>query len=312
MENTVPDIFQDPELQAQFNRQGYLLLDFLRPEDVQNLEAIFHEWHRDLPQGRFMSDSYSDNQELKRAASQRITEVFMSHFKRYFKDFSPFGSSFLYKTPGSESALAPHQDWTIVDETKALALNIWVPLCDTTVHNGTLHILPGSHLHILPLRAPTLPFFFSGNEDVLTPYLVPVDVEAGQAVVLNQRLVHYSSPNLSEKVRIAITSGIKTAGVPMVTYYKDADRSDDVLEYFHQEDDFLISFNNFFEDIRKRPYLGVKGGEISYRLPQPAPDELRVLLNKMYASAGMTPPVMQPVKVSGWRSRVRQLLGIDG
>jgi hypothetical protein len=312
MKNIVPDIFQDPDLQAQFDRKGYILLDFLTPEDVQYLESLFHEGHSDLPKSRFMSDSYSADEDMKKMASRKITEVFLPHFSRYFKDFSPFGSSFLYKTPGTESALAPHQDWTIVDESKALALNIWVPLCDTTVHNGTLHVLPGSHLHILPLRAPTLPFFFSGNEDVLMPYLLPIEVKAGQAVVLNQRLVHYSSPNLSDQVRIAITSGIKTAGEPMVFYYRDDERGEDVLEVYHQEDDFLISFKNFMEDIRKRPYLGVKGGEISYKLPQPSADELKNLLNQMYASAGISPPMIQTSKTSGWRSKVRQLLGING
>jgi hypothetical protein len=310
MSHQVPDIFMDASLQESFNKQGFLLHDFLTKEEVKRLTTLFHEWHAELPDGRFMSDSYSSNLELKRRASEQITAIFLPHFRELFKDFAPFGSSFLYKTPGKESALAPHQDWTIVDETKALALNIWVPLCDTNTENGTLHVLPGSHAHILPLRAPTLPFFFSGAEEVLMPYLIPLSVQAGQAVILNQRLVHYSSPNLSDKVRIAITSGVKTRDQPMVFYYKDPDKPEDVLECYRQQDDFLISFQNFFEDIRKRPHLGEYLGETAYALPRFEGQQLADLLDKMYASAGWPPLEKQTHQKSSWWIKIKSSIGI--
>ena len=37
----------------------------------------------------------------------------------------------------------------IVDEEKFVALNIWVPLCDTDETNGTLYVLPGSQYGIV-------------------------------------------------------------------------------------------------------------------------------------------------------------------
>src|SRR5687767_5451043 len=170
-------------------------------------------------------------------ASERITQFFLPHFERLLINFTPFGSSFLYKTPGSGSELAMHQDWTIVDETRHMALNIWVPLCDVDENNGALHVLPGSHRHILPIRCPTLPFFFSGNEELLNKYVIPMYVKAGQAVVLNQRLVHGSTANKSDKIRIAITSGVKTKDAQMYFHYKVPGK--DVLEVYKEADDFL-------------------------------------------------------------------------
>jgi hypothetical protein len=309
---SVPKIFQRDELQKQFDEQGFVVIDFLEPNDISKLTEIFYQFHPQLPENRFMSDSYSSDNELKRSASQQITHLFQPYFARVFQQYTPFGSSFLYKTPGINSELAPHQDWTIVDETKAVALNIWVPLCDTDKCNGTLYVIPGSHSHILPLRAPTLPFFFSGKEAIIRPYLMPLKVKAGQAVVLNQRIIHYSAPNLSDKIRIAITSGIKTAGAGMIFYYKDHSRQDDVLEYFYQDDDFLISFNNFYDDIACRPYLGVKGGEINYVLPRPEKEELKALLDKMYQTAGFEAPkeALQP-KTAGWWERAKRALGFS-
>jgi hypothetical protein len=310
MNTLVPDIFLDASKQELFNKQGFLVCDFLTLEEVKYLSDLFHQWHPVLPQSRFMSDSYSPDLSMKRKTSEQITKVFLPHFQQLFKDFTPFGSSFLYKTPGKESSLAPHQDWTIVDETRALALNVWVPLCDTNEHNGTLQILPGSHRHILPLRAPTLPFFFSGSEDLLMPYFIPLVVKAGQAVILNQRLVHYSAPNHSDSVRIAITSGVKTKGAPMVFYYKDPEKPPDLLARFRQEDDFLISFRNFYEDIRKRPYLGEFIEEITYSLPRYEGEALTTLLDKMYTSAGYELKKNIPEGKSSIWSRLKSLIKV--
>ena len=95
------------------------------------------------------------------------------------------GGAFLFKMPSENSELMMHQDWTIVDEGKYYALNVWVPLTDINEKNGALMVLPGSHFRsIQTLRAPTLPFFFSGNENILKEHLVPLYVKAGEAVIV--------------------------------------------------------------------------------------------------------------------------------
>jgi hypothetical protein len=203
----------------------------------------------------------------KKKASAAIVQQFSRAYEALFVDYMPFGGAFLYKVPGENSALAAHQDWTIVDEEKYVALNCWVPLCDVTKENGALHVLPGSHYdNIKTIRAPTLPFFFSGHEDEIMRQLIPMEVKAGTAVILNQSVIHYSSPNKSTSVRKAITAGIKSKGAQMYFHYKVPNRNE--LEVFEMEDDFLISFNDFANDIGQRPYLGKSIGFISYKLPE--------------------------------------------
>jgi hypothetical protein len=305
----VPDIFKDEQVQQQYNSQGYVVLDFFSPEEIKHLEDLFHELHPNVTEGRFISDSYSNDLAYKKRASERITEVFLKHFERHLQNYTPFGSSFLYKTPGSGSELAMHQDWTIVDETRYQALNIWVPLCDVNEQNGALYVVPGSHLHILPLRAPTLPFFFSGNEKMVLKYTVPMKVKAGQSVVLNQRLIHYSPPNLSNKIRIAITSGVKTKDAQMVFHYRDSAAIDDTIEVFEQDDDFLISFDDFYKDIMNRPYLGRPVGTIKYKIPDLSKDELKTLLEKMRTTAGR-PPLQEEVVERAAPVQTEQQTGI--
>ena len=52
----------------------------------------------------------------------------------------------------------------------------------------------------------------------------------------------------------------------MYFHYKVPNRNE--LEVFEMEDDFLISFNDFANDIGQRPYLGKSIGFISYKLPE--------------------------------------------
>ncbi len=288
-------IFNSDEHQALFDKQGFLVVPFITASEIKQLDKLFDDLHPQLSQSGFFSGSYSSDIDYKKKASDEIVKVFDRAYNELFINYTPFGGAFLYKVPGSNSELAAHQDWTIVDETENVALNCWVPLCDVTKENGALSILPGSHFdNFNVIRAPTLPFFFSGNDDLVLKEMVPMEVKAGTAVILNQSVIHYSPPNNSNTIRKAITAGIKSKGAQMYFHYKVPDK--DELEVFAMEDDFLISFKNFATDIGQRPYLGKSVGFKPYTLPQPSAPELETLLSKMKLSAGYKPIVIQHSK----------------
>lgn len=256
-------IFKDAAHQAQFDEQGYIVLPFVSEEKINELNELFDSLHPNLHQGGFFSGSFSSDFEYKKKASDAIVAAFSDTYERLFLDYTPFGGAFLYKVPGENSALAAHQDWTIVDEEKQVALNCWVPLCDVTKENGTLHVVPGSHYDkIKTLRAPTLPFYWHGNEEEIMAQLIPIEVKAGMAVILNQSVIHYSSPNRSQAVRKAITAGVKSAGAQLYFHYKIPDKNE--LEVFEMDDDFLLRFDDFMNDIGQRPKLGKSLGYIPY------------------------------------------------
>ncbi|MFM7005939.1 MAG: phytanoyl-CoA dioxygenase family protein [Flavobacteriales bacterium] len=278
-------IFKSSEHQALFDRQGFIVLPFLNAQELQHLNAYFDEVHPHLVEDGFVSGSYSADFAYKKKASDEIVAVFERAYEQYFENYTPFGGAFLYKTPGKHSALAAHQDWTIVDEQTDVALNCWVPLCDITPENGPIMILPGSQFSKHPvLRAPTLPFFFSGHDELVLQELEPMLVPAGTAVILNQSVIHYSPSNTSQKIRKAITAGLKSAGAQMRFHYKVPGQ--DQLEVFEQQDDFLIRFDNFISDIGQRPKIGTSVGQIPYVLPQYDKEELRSLIAQLKTAAG--------------------------
>jgi Phytanoyl-CoA dioxygenase (PhyH) len=281
------EIFKSQEHQELFDRQGFIVLPFLDVQKIDHLNTFFDELHPQLIDDHFVSGSYSSDFEYKKKASDEIVSVFQQSFDRYFVDYMPFGGAFLYKTPGSQSALAPHQDWTIVDEVKDVALNCWVPLCDITINNGPLMILPGSHYSNHPvLRAPTLPFFFSSYENLILQELEPILVPAGTAVILNQSVIHYSPANTSGIIRKAITAGVKSAGAQMRFHYQPP--GENKLEVYEQNDDFLIRFEDFIKDISERPKLGKYLKTIEYSLPTYSQEELRQLVYSLKNKAGFS------------------------
>jgi hypothetical protein len=283
----VPDIFINPEHQKDFDTKGFVKIPFLDQLQIDYLDKLFDQLHSELPSSGFIAGSYSSDWNYKKKASDEIVKIFTPSYEKIFKNYKAFGGSFLFKVPSENSDLVLHQDWTIVDESKFVAINCWVPLCDTSINNGTLMVLPGAHNGNFPVhRAPTLNFFFTGNEDVVKKHLVPMNARAGEAVILNQSLVHYSPPNKSNKVRKAITSGVKSAEAPMIFYFKDSEKMGDSLGVYDMEENFLIMFDDFAKDIFKEPKYGKFRNKIQYRLPQPSKEELEKLVSEFLSASG--------------------------
>ncbi|MBL4586934.1 MAG: phytanoyl-CoA dioxygenase family protein, partial [Flavobacteriales bacterium] len=277
----VPEIFQDTALQKQFDEQGFVKIPFLSEAQIKEMDVLFDKLHPELPKEGFIAGSYSSDMAYKQQVSDTIKRVFAISYERVFKNYTVFGGSYLFKMPSENSDLVLHQDWTIVDEEKYVAINCWVPLCDTNVNNGTLMVLPGAHYPNFPVhRAPTLDFFFNGNDDLVRKKLIPMNAKAGEAVILNQSLVHYSPPNLSGKIRKAITSGIKTKDAPMQFFYYDRAAKKPELDVYDMDENFLIMFDDFGKDIFLPPVNGKKVKTIAYELPQPNEQEMKKLMAK--------------------------------
>jgi hypothetical protein len=303
-------IFKNEEHQQLFDQQGFIVLPFITTEEVIQLDKLFDELHPQLNNSGFFSGSYSSDIAYKKKASDEVVKIFSRSYEELFINYKPFGAAFLYKVPGEKSELAAHQDWTIVDEQKNVAINCWVPLCDVYKENGALSILPGSHFDNLnTVRAPTLPFFFSDNDEIVVNELLPLEVKAGTAVILNQSVIHYSPPNRSNKVRKAITAGLKSDGAQMYFHYKVPDK--DELEVFEMDDDFLISFKDFANDIGKRPYLGKSIGFVPYKLPKLSKEILYEKIKEMKSMAGFEVNYQTPKnknEISIWRKLISRYL----
>ncbi len=298
-------IFQNPTRQAEFDQNGYVQVPLLTPTEVQRILDHFERLHPDQPATGFISGSYSPDYAYKKEASDCITDILRPHFDAMLQSYRALGAAFLYKQPGPESALPIHQDWTIVDEEQYIAVNVWLPLTQVTPQNGTLYILPGSHHYMRTLRAPTLPFCYRGHEKLMIDNMIPMELNAGEAVILNQSVAHYSPPNLSDQIRIALTAGVVSGDAQLIFHYQAPGESPEPLEIFEQDDDFLIRFDDFYHDIFQRPKMGQSRGHLHYEVPQYTEAELHDLIHKMQTETTRTTPPMRTDNL-GWFSRLKK------
>lgn len=273
----VTAIFKNKQLQKEFDTNGFVKISLLDEADVKKLKGLYGHYFPQ-PSQDFFSSSYESNFLLKKEISNAIGEIIFPKLKHIFVDFTWFGSAFLSKGNGIRSEMPMHQDWTIVDESKYIALNIWTPLQDTDANNGTLEVLAGSHKWHNVLRAPTLPFYYNGFQEQLKQKLTVLPTKATEAIVLNQAVIHYSKPNKTDKMRVAITTGIKTANAPMLFHYWDKNMPN-AIEQFKQDDDFLLKFTDFHKDIFSRPQMGESVGTTSFQYKVAGAEEVSQLLN---------------------------------
>lgn len=259
-------IFIDPGLQKQFEQDGFVKIKLLPNETLALLNEKCSGYFPEDSE-YFFSSSYLNDFEKKEKISNEIVHLISPSLASYFVNYRSIGAAFLIKGKGAKSEMPMHQDWSIVEESIYFALNVWIPLVPTDETNGTLEVMKGSHNWINAKRAPTLPFPFEGHQEKIKQHLSIINTEPGEVVVLNQALIHYSKPNLSGKIRPAITLGVVSKQADLGLFYWDKENPNQ-LEKFEQEDDFLLKFENFHQTIFERPRLGKSIGHSLYSIPK--------------------------------------------
>jgi|JI6StandDraft_1071083.scaffolds.fasta_scaffold15919_4 ectoine hydroxylase-related dioxygenase (phytanoyl-CoA dioxygenase family) len=281
------NIFKNPEHQRLFNRQGFIVLPLLDIDTVNKLNLVFDNLHQNLPAKGFMTSGYSKDYNYKLNSSNSIIELLAPKIKMILDNFQTIGASFSYKLPSPESDFNLHQDWTVVDEKNDISVNVWIPLCDTNIENGTLFVLPGSHYANFPVhRSPTIGYVYNTKEkeEVVKQKLIPISVKAGTAVIINHSLIHYSPPNLSKNVRKAIIAGYTNKGAQMYFYYKKPNKN--IVDIYKITNDFYNRFTDFHKQVYDNPEYAEYEKSIKYKLPNLNIKDLEDLTNEMLVNAG--------------------------
>lgn len=254
-------VFKSETLQQQFDRDGYIIVDgMLTAEQMDKLTKLFHsitpaklESMYCNVHDRGVEDNIKIDATIKEFLSVKTTELLQdSHLST---------AAFLVKGLGPMSISKPHQDWNSVDEEQYDSLSIWVPFVDVDETNGCLYVIKGTHrMFNKTVRCFTNPTIFVDFDSEAAPYITPLPLKAGQAVIYAHNLFHGSKPNYSGKVRIAIMAGIVPDGAKTLYYYKDKDRPG-VMEIYETNEDFYMNGVSQYRDM-KRPIDLVKVGEI--------------------------------------------------
>ena len=196
--------FRNQELQQRIEESGYVTIPFLNHEQVENLFALYQESAQDA--SGFHCTMFNPDKDYRRSVDAQIKGSISDKLTELIEGANMLYANFLVKEPGEESNFFVHQDWTYVDESKSSSWAIWIPLIDTDLSNGALHLVPSSHRMKNHFRGPGIADALDGLHDIIrSEHGIAVNLKAGEAVIWDHRVVHYSPANLSKDRRVAAT-----------------------------------------------------------------------------------------------------------
>jgi len=241
-------VFLNPQQQQHFEEKGWVVLDLLSDEEVQELLHFYHNQPKQqVPEHGFHVSLDSSDTRFTAAVIDKLTQIMGNNANRFFKDYKLFTGSFVVKEPGKQGIVPPHQDWTFVDETKYFSATLWTPLQDVNTDNGALGVISGSQNyfnHPRPSPAPVFKAPFDAHVFTVFPYLDIIELKAGQALMFNNRTIHASPPNVSGAPRIAAGIGITHKDAQLIHCYLEPGRQQPTVGIYTVNEQFFPVYNN--------------------------------------------------------------------
>ena len=260
MKSTVP-ILANQGLQNELNKNGYIVVDFLSSTDVQRLSHLFEEMNAnrdDIPYDRLYTCLHNPDPKYRNSMSSKIREIINPKIAAHFSDVKNTVYTFQIKGIGPNSELYAHQDWTFTREDEGYrTYTFWVSLVDSNENNGTLSVLPSSHLKLNNIRGAGIEPVLSGKQHEAVPLLTPLSMKAGQLVLFDSALLHYSAPNMSDSIRVSVMTNIMPKNADVYLYFQNKKNVDSADEYL-VPDDFFLHYQDFETEYETPPSFGIK------------------------------------------------------
>ena len=137
----------------------------------------------------------------------------------YGDDLLMWRTNFFVKEPGAKE-IPWHQDHNYWPLEPPVIASAWIAIDESTVENSCLQVIPGSHRRTLPHVRATEDMGFAemGDLDYLDlSQAVDLEMRPGEFILFNERTVHHSESNRSQKRRIGLAVRVV---VPIVSVLK--------------------------------------------------------------------------------------------
>lgn len=251
------NIFNDESLEKEFEKNGFVRVPFLNSNEVKELKELFFSTlpssggqiiaeETGVEDANFISYDFTfidKNIDYKREVYKLISSRFENQMNKLLANYRPIIANYIRKK-SSTGEVPLHQNWAFADEEKCTTVSIWCPLVDSTKENGTLQVVPGSHKRFGKYRGPMVPWELDKiKSTIIDNYLTPLETKAGECVILDDSIVHYSAINKTEGLRLAIQLICVPKEIPSLHYHMDQSNDKTQIKVLQVEDDFYMEFN---------------------------------------------------------------------
>ncbi len=246
-------VFNNSLFQKNFDDKGYVLFPaLLNQEEVNLLLKLFADFRNQCSEA-FHSTHFSKDVLYKKRVHDTIAELVAPKAAVYLNRYEPLFGNFMVKNPDPENFMPLHADWTYVDESEFHSAAIWIPLVDASEENGCFGVVEGSHKITNIIRGPGIYQSSSLERDKIWEkrYGKLIPMKAGDAIIYNHSLLHYSPANKTRETRPALNLTMVPKAAGYIHYCKP-EGATEIEMYKVMESDFYIAYDNF-----QRPQTGV-------------------------------------------------------
>jgi hypothetical protein len=212
----------------------------LRPADRFAPTGMVHSYHC----------SFLDaNGQYKRQAFNLIQQIFAPHISQVLNGYEILNCNFYVKPPGTGEFVI-HQNWPAIADLNDTTVTVWCPLVDVVESNGALQVVEGSHKLLPHVEGPNCPGYFRDfREALIRKYLKPIPMSAGEALIFDDGLIHWSAKNDSTAARFAIQILCVPSDAQPVYFFFDP-KTPERFELIAVDSEFFI--NADITDLTKR------------------------------------------------------------
>jgi hypothetical protein len=251
-------LFFDEQLQNKFLDRGFVQVPMLAAEELAYLMAQINTL---LPADGFApkgEDTFGQtyhcsfldkNVDYKRRTQELIKGVFAAPINRYLNGYKILNCNFYVKPPGTGEFVI-HQNWPAIEDLHDTTVTVWCPLVDVVAENGALQFVEGSHKILPHVEGPMTPGYFDRfRKELIEKYLTPNPMSAGEALIFDDGLIHWSASNQGTVARVAIQILCIPSDKPPVFFYYDPAHPER-FEVIEVDSEFFIESG--FMDLTKR------------------------------------------------------------
>ncbi|MCO5229623.1 MAG: phytanoyl-CoA dioxygenase family protein [Chitinophagales bacterium] len=238
-------VLNHSEQETKFHKDGFITLNLLSENQFKELTRIVNDLNSSHLEYSVEANSeyklsyFNGDLEFKKRVYNTLSEFFQPIIDLHLKNYKPLIINIFDKEPGG-GEVPMHQNWTFVDESQYTSVSVWIPLVNVSRKNGALETLKGSHKVLCQYRSPSLQWVFDELNDILKEkYMEPFELVKGQAAILDDGILHYSSDNDTDVTRTTVQLIMVPDDATPIHYVKNGD----TVDIYKVDSEFFMKYD---------------------------------------------------------------------